>query len=267
MTSRPRLLPALGLLALLAGCSPPPPESLLAKAGTAMFQQRWADAFKLCDGAFQGADKAGNSVAAIAAAECAAHAAAETGKPADALPHYTKLFAAHASTLPPEARMRLAANHGVTLVGAGKREQGIAQLREALDTWWEPASASGKWSPNTARAILVKNLARAYYDRASEPAVRAWVQEQADWYLDYKDRHRDSLGDGMGFAASFEALSAIGKRQANTGTPEWDAVIREWEAQEQSAIAHSYNKGQACDAIGYGEYSIHLCLRELKAPV
>ncbi len=265
--TRPRTaLSPLVLVVLLAGCSPPPPESLLAKAGTAMFQQRWVEAFKLCDGAFQAADKAGNSAAAIAAAECAAHAAAESGKPADALPHYARLFAAHDATLPVLARMRLVANHGVTLIEAGKREAGIAQLRQALDKDLPSSAEGGRWSPDTARAILVKNLARAYYDRASEPAVRAWVQEQADWFMEFSERHARASGGGIGFAAAFEAVSAVGRRQANTATPEWDAVIRQWEANEQAVIGHSYDKGKVCESIAYSEYSIYFCLRELKAP-
>jgi hypothetical protein len=143
----------------------------------------------------------------------------------------------------------------------------VAKLRGVLDDLADPNRPGEFWSGDTARAIVVKNLARTYYESASDPEVRAWVEQQAAWYLEYMEQHAGNAGSGVGSAAALDALSLVGKRQANTSTPAWDAAAREWEALEERVTSYEPLKAKICDRQPLGDIQMDLCMHELKPPV
>lgn len=238
-------------------------EQVMARVKEAWFQKRWADVRDLCEKAFARADKAGNAAEAVETGDCAIEGATRTGKPEKALPVYAKLFGPYESKLGATSRFRLANNYAVTLVETGQREAGVKRLLEAIEATADAPRRQGNFTADSTRAHLVRNVARLYYDRASEPAVKAWVVEQAAWYVDYMERHRDGVSNALGTAGAMDAIAAIGKRQANPETPAWDALVQEWEPKEEVAGRHDPTWMRFCD--GFATFR-EMCFREVKAP-
>ncbi|MBL0143479.1 MAG: hypothetical protein IPP91_15535 [Betaproteobacteria bacterium] len=228
--------------------------------------KHWDAAFAACDKAFRRSDGTKNVEGSLMFAECAIEASTQAGKPELSLPLQERLLASYTSGLSRLAAVRLANNHGVALLQSGKREKGLARLRGVLDDLADPNRPGEGWSADTARAIVVRNLAYAYYETASEPAVRAWVEEQAAWYLDYFERHPGNAGSGIGSAAALDAISLVGKRQANTGTPAWDAAVREREALEERVTSHDPQTATVCERRPLGDIRMDLCMHELTPP-
>jgi tetratricopeptide (TPR) repeat protein len=268
---RRRIAAATLLAALLAACSrgPAPPaepasfDEAMKLASTRWERGRWSEVFAACDKAFAYADRAGES-GVLLAADCVAEAALRMGKPELAIPHYERVFAAHEERLRTAGnRVRLANNYGVLLIERGRREEGIESLEWALQAWagttW---SSSGRWS-FPARAMVVRNLARAYYGKASDPAVRAWVHEQGTSLHEYMTRNAAAPHLSMGGTAALEALATIGKRQANTDTPAWDAMVAGREPVEAGIVATHPRLGVVCEAIPLRTTMLDTCMREL----
>jgi hypothetical protein len=235
-------------------------------ASTKLESARWNEVFSACDNAFRHADRAGDQ-RALLAADCAAEAAARVGKPALALPHLRRVFEAYEDRLRHfGSRQRLANNYGVLLIEAGKREQGIAQLEWALETYTGIPYSSTSQAAFTARVAIVRNLARAYYPTASEPIVREWVQEQGSLLAEHVERNAKAPHLLMGAASALDSLSTIGRRQANTSTPAWDRAAAELEPREAEIAASRPELAQACENIALRTTILRACLRELAPP-
>lgn len=226
---------------------------------------RWQPVFAACEAAFRNADQERNAGRAIWAMECLAESASRLGKPALALPHYERLFAAYAANLrTASGRHRLANNHGVLLIEGGQREKGIARLREAMGAHADSPYHIDSGFSAPARALMVRNLARALYGSASDPAVREWVDEQGEYYRATMERNRQAVHLGMGSAAALDALSTIGRRQANVKTPAWDAMVREWEPLEEEIARDAPQKVRACENLPLRDVMMEVCMLELK---
>lgn len=227
---------------------------------------RWSEAFAACDRAFRYADREGDAKA-IGAAECVGEAAARMGRPELALPHLERLFEAHAERLRmASGRHRLANNLGVLLVRAGRREQGIAVLREALEVYAGTPYHIGAWHSFPARAMIVKNLARAWHDSASDREARAWVRQQGAEFLAHMETHAGSVNLSMGASSALDALALIGRRQALVETPAWEAKAREWEPLEAAIDERSPQLARGCENIALREVFLEACMRELPPP-
>lgn len=271
---RPGAIALLAAAAAIGGCGRGPAttpgpanfQDAMAEASRQFQLNRWQEAFAACDAAFRHADRAG-AAGVVTATDCAAVAAARLGRPALALPHHERLFAAHAERLRnASGRHRLANNFGVLLVEAGRRQEGIERLEWALEAYAGTPYHIAAYGAFPARATVVKNLARAYYETASDPAVRAWVPEQASWLQEHMTRNRNGVNLSMGAASALDALAAIGRRQANTDTPAWEALVREWEPlEEEIATAHPA-LAAACESVEIRGTVIAACMRELPQP-
>jgi tetratricopeptide (TPR) repeat protein len=264
----------LAIVAALAGCGRgPATPAAPANYGEAMTQaaaqlalNRWSEVFASCDQAFRYADREGNAKI-ISATECVGESAARAGKPALALPHHERLFEAYAEMLRSSSgRHRLANNYGVLLIQQGRREQGIAVLRDAMEVYASTPYHIGSWSSFPARAMIVKNLARAWYETASDPDAKAWVREQGNAFLEHMERSERSVNLSMGAAAAMRALVEIGRRQALTETPVWEAKAREWEPLEAEIDARSPQLSRGCENLPLRELLLEVCMRELKPP-
>jgi hypothetical protein len=262
-------LATLALFCALAACSrgPAGPESYeeaMRPVSELWTLSRYGEVFARCEHAFRHGEKEGQGRAVIAL-DCLAESAARQAKPERALPYFDKFFRDDRKQLEQAgASYRLANNHGVLLVESGKREQGIARLREAFDAVADEPPNVFRSNSASPRAMVVKNLARAYYGMASEPAVRAWVQEQGEWYRQYMQASAPVGQVKVGPASALEALVIIGRRQANLNTPAWEEQIREWEPLEESIVAHTPSSARTCEKVPPG---LEACLRELKAPL
>jgi hypothetical protein len=274
MTIMRHPLLSLAIAVLVAACgrgpaAPAAPASysdamtLAAKAWTL---NRWSEVFAACELAFKYADREGDAKA-IAAVDCLGEAAARMGKPGLALPHHERLFEAYADRLKyASSRHRLANNLGVLLIQQGRREQGITVLREALEVFAGTPYHIGSQQSFPARAMIVKNLARAWYDTASDPEARAWVREQGAAFLEQMQGHERSVHLLMGASSAMDSLVLIGRRQANTDTPAWEAIAREWEPLEAGIDARSPQFARGCENVPLREILLEVCMRELKPP-
>lgn len=227
---------------------------------------RWSEVFAACDRAFRFADRDGDAKA-IRALECAAEAAVRAGKPALALAHYDRLVEAYPEKLrTANGRQRLANNHGVLLIEQGHKAQGIARLEWALLDFAFADYATSGYRFFAMRSTIVKNLAHAYYDTASDPVIRAWVQEQGTLLHDHMDPQVRGAQFAMGASSALAALVVIGRRQANTNTPAWEARIREWEPLEAEIAARHPGLDRACESVPLRTTMMESCLREVKPP-
>ena len=225
---------------------------------------RWSEAFAACDAAFRLADRDGDAKA-VRAVECAAEAAVRSGRPALAMAHYDRLVAAHAGALrTANGRQRLANNHGVLLIEQGRKAEGIERLTWALREFEGADYVTSGHGSFAIRAAIVKNLARAYYDTAGDPDVRAWVRDQGALLLDYMDPKVRGAQFAMGASAALHALVIIGRRQANTDTPAWEARIREWEPLEDEIAARHPDMARACELVPLRTTMMETCLREVR---
>ncbi len=272
MRLRTAWLAALAILLAACGRGPAAPaepasfDEAMKLASTKWELHRWSEIFAACDTAFRHADRAGDRRAALAV-DCAAEAAARMGMPELALPHYQRLFAAYEDSMRTRSGgQRLANNYGVLLIGRGRRDEGVARLEWALDTYAGIPWSSTGGRAFTTRATIVKNLARAYYETASRPAIRAWVQENGSMLKEHLERNRGAAHLAMGGASALDALSAIGRRQANTETPAWDAMAREREPLEAEVAATHPELSEACEDIPLRTTVMRACMRELEPP-
>jgi hypothetical protein len=271
---RPFAIALLAAAAMTGGCGRGPApargpatfEEAMAEASRQFQLNRWQEAFTACDIAFKHADRAGTT-GVITATDCAAVAAARLGRPGLALPHHERLFAAHAERLRnASGRHRLANNFGVLLIEAGRRQEGIARLEWAMEAYAGTPYHIAAYGAFPARAMVVKNLARAWYETASDPAVRAWVQEQGTWLQEHMDRNRNGVNLSMGASSALDAVATIGRRQANTDTPAWEARVREWEPLEEGIAATNPGLAAACESVEIRGTVIAACMRELPPP-
>jgi tetratricopeptide (TPR) repeat protein len=269
-----RLLAFPFLAILLAACgrgpaAPAAPASYaeaMAQASKSWALNRWSEVFAACELAFRYADREGDSKV-IGAVDCVGESAARMGKPELALPHHERLFEAYADRLKQASgRHRLANNLGVLLIRKGHREQGIAVLREALEVYAGTPYHIGSQRSFPARAMIVKNLARAWYDTASDLEARAWVREQGAAFLEQMQGHERGVHLRMGASSAMDALVLIGRRQANTDTPAWEAIAREWEPLEAEIDARSPQLARGCENIPLREILLEACMRELAPP-
>ena len=265
---------ALLIAAAIAGCgrareapsAPKTYEEAMIAASRQWELNRWTEVFAACDRAFSFADR-DRDPRVVRAVECAAEAAARKGTPELALPHYERLVAAHAEALrTANGRHRLANNHGVLLIEKGRRAEGIARLEWALRDFSLADYATSGYRSFSVRATIVKNLARAYYDRASEPAIRAWVQEQGTLLSEHMDPKVRGAQFAMGASSALASLVVIGLRQANTDTPAWEARIREWEPLEEEIAAVQPSLARACEDVPLRTTMMETCLREVALP-
>ena len=267
-------LASLVVAALVAGCGrgPAPPAApanyadAMTQAAKAWAANRWSEVFAACELAFRYADRDGDGKV-IPAVECVGESAARLGKPDLALPHHERLFGAYADRLrQASGRHRLANNLGVLLIRNGRRDQGIAVLREALEVYAGTPYHIGSWHSFPARAMIVKNLARAWYETASDPEARAWVREQGADFLEQMQGQERSVHLRMGASSAMDALVLIGRRQANTDTPAWEAVARAWEPLEAAIDARSPQLARGCENLPLREILLEVCMRELAPP-
>ncbi len=140
-------------------------------------------------------------------------------------------------------------------------------LRDALEVYAGTPYHIGSQHSFPARAMIVKNLARAWYDTASDPEARAWVREQGADFLEQMQGNERSVHLRMGAASAMDALVLIGRRQANTDTPAWEAVAREWEPLEAEIDARSPHLARGCENLPLREILLEVCMRELAPPV
>ena len=131
------------LAALLAACGREPPapaepadfDEAMKLASTKWEGHRWGEVFAACDTAFRYADRTG-SRRAIVAADCAAEAASRMGKPELGLPHYQRIVEVRGESLRTHSGgQRVANNLGVLLIERGRRDEGVARLEWALETY------------------------------------------------------------------------------------------------------------------------------------
>ncbi|MBL0143478.1 MAG: hypothetical protein IPP91_15530 [Betaproteobacteria bacterium] len=276
MPSGPRFLisASLAIAAALAGCGKgPAAPAAPANYGEAMILaakqlalNRWSDVFAACDLAFKYADRDGDTKV-IPAAECVGESAARMGKPGLALPHLQRLFQAYPGMLRASSgRHRLANNDGVLLIEQGRREQGIAVLRDALEVYAGSPYYLGASRSFPARAMLVKNLARAWYETASDPEARAWVREQGAAFLEHMERNERGVHLSMGASSAMRALVEIGRRQALPETPAWEAMANAWEPLEAEIDAQNPQIARGCETLPLRELLLEVCMRELSPP-
>jgi tetratricopeptide (TPR) repeat protein len=260
--------------AVLASCgrAPAPPaepashEEAMKLASSKWELNRWSEVFAACDAAFRYADRAGGD-GAITAVDCAAESALRMGKPELALPHYARLFEAWPERLrTASGRQRLANNYGVLLIERGRRAEGIARLEWAMEAYAGTSYGITGYGSFPARTMIVKNLARAYYDTAGDPAIRAWVREQGEMLRSHMEGGTRGAHLGMGASSALHALVVIGRRQANTDTPAWEEKVREWEPVEAEIAARHPNLAQVCESIPLRTTMMETCMRELAPP-
>lgn len=236
------------------------------QAAKAWMKNRFSEVFAACEMAFRYADREGDSKA-IGAAECVSESAARMGKPELALPHIERLFEAHAERLMVASnRHRLANNRGVLLIRKGHRDQGIAVLREALEVYAGTPYHIGSWHSFPARAMIVKNLARAWYESASDPEARTWVREQGADFLRQMEGQEGSVHLRMGASSAMYSLALIGRRQALSETPAWEAVARAWEPLEAGIDSRSPYLARGCGDVALREILFQACMLELEGP-
>lgn len=263
---------AIALFAAACGRGPAAPAApasypeAMDQAAKAWRQNRFGEVFAACEMAFRYADRDGDSKA-IGAAECVTESAARMGKPELALPHLERLFEAHAERLMVASnRHRLANNRGVLLIRKGHRDQGIAVLREALEVYAGTPYHIGSRHSFPARAMIVKNLARAWYESASDPEARAWAREQGADFLRQMEGQENSVHLRMGASSAMYSLALIGRRQALTETPAWEAVARRWEPLEAGIDARSPYLARGCTDVALREILFQACMLELEGP-
>lgn len=70
----------------------------------------------------------------------------------------------------------------------------------------------------------------------------------------------------MGAASAMQALVEIGRRQASTDTPAWEARIREWEPLEEAVAATHPGLARVCESNPLPTTMMEGCMREVAPP-
>jgi hypothetical protein len=89
------------------------------------------------------------------------------------------------------------------------------------------------------------------------------VQEQGTMLAEHMARNAGSAHLAMGAASALDALSTIGRRQANPDTPAWDRAVSEREPLEDAFASRHVHQGRACEDIALRTTLLRACMREL----
>jgi hypothetical protein len=201
---------ALGMA--VAGCSkwagPKSHDEAMKAAKEAYAAGDLKKVYQLCGKAVELADKVGNGSQAIFALDCYTDMASRIGKTSDTLPAYATVI----GTYPEQfrvtgSRYRLRNNYAMALEAAGKREQAVATLVEALDA--RAGTAYAGWDTQWERMHIVRNLAKL---RAKQPASAtslAFATEWADEIEAHVARNRTAQYFALGSGAALEALADL----------------------------------------------------------
>ncbi len=243
-------------------------EVSLARAGDAWIAKDWARTWTLCENAFAIASKARKQEPTLVSLDCLGETAVKQGQAAKALPFYTKFLADQGSAMDRHtARHRIRNNHAVLLFESGKRDEGIAALRETLAAADE--SGTGITGPQgyPVYMTMVRNLAIAWYGAASSAEARAWVSDIGGWLQErIEPDPPNRIAQYRGGARALEALIAIGERQALEATPQWRHLVEATKGREEELEKHDPMWRRLCETAKMGEIGFVACLRELSGP-
>ena len=251
---------------LLASCGKKPvsvlPDSWevsLARAGEAWIAKDWARTWALCENAFTIAGKKKELAPSLNALDCLGETAVKQDQATRALPYYAKFLADHAGAMATHtARFRIRNNHGALLHESGKQDEAVTALRDAV-----AAAESGPIN-YPVFLTLVRNLAIAWYGSASSPEAKEWVRETGAWLEGKLEPDAAIRISGhRGATRAFEALIAIGERQAHDATPKWRRLVGETRGLEEELEKQDPMWRRICETIKLGEIGMVACMREL----
>jgi tetratricopeptide (TPR) repeat protein len=200
------------LLSLLAGCGKfggPKTYEEAMKAGKVSYaagdiKKTW----ELCSRALEIADKLGNGSQAIWALECVAETAAKIGKADYTLPGYAKVIGTYPKDLANTvSRFRLRNDYAMALYAAGKEDQAMAALAEALTVY--KGSGRAGWDTVWERMHLVRNLAKIYAKKGASAQSAAFALEWADEIEANVARNGNAYALRLGSGAALEALADL----------------------------------------------------------
>ncbi len=245
---------ALAVLALAAGCGKfggPKTYEEAMKAGKESYAAGdIKKTYEMCGRALEIADKLGNGSRAIWALECQADTAARIGKAASTLPAYAKVIGTYPKDLANTvSRFRLRNDYAMALYAAGKDDQAIAVLGEALTVYKGTGRAGGDtvWE----RMHLVRNLAKIYAKQGASAASAAFALEWADEIEANVARNGNAYGLRLGSGAALEALADLISVNNDPGrAAATRAVATEQKEGEAEYLAANPKAANRCHSIG-----------------
>lgn len=240
-------------MVLLVGCdwgsAPKSYDEAMKRANQAFMVGDMENSFKLCQSAFEMADKVGNGSRTIAALDCLADTSKRLGKPEKAFPAYATVIGTYDNDLKVfSSRLRLRNNYGVALYNAGRRQEGIQTLEDALDAYQGTPYASTFYAAFSHRMRMVVNLAHATRDQPNSAIADRLAGEITE---EIKAKIESSV-NGVNLAMNAaEGLAAVAElirvRGDSTQADELAALAAERQKAEDSLAAVNPGWRRECE--------------------
>ncbi|QJR14297.1 tetratricopeptide repeat protein [Usitatibacter palustris] len=255
-------------LALVAGCGkfgiggPKTSEEALKGAKAALATGDVKSVYDLCGRAIELADKVGNGMHAILALECYADSAARLGKTASTLPAYAKVIGTYPTDMLNAAgRFRLRNDYGVALYQAGKEDEAIAALNEALTVY----KGTGRAGYNTVRdrMYIVRNLGKIYKKKGVTPAATEFAIEWADEIEADISRNGPHPALRMGSGSALEVLADIISATDSTRAGQAREVATAEKESEAAYAAANPGSDRRCHNMGIYGAQMQRCFVDL----
>lgn len=197
---------------LAAGCGkfggPKTYDEAMKAAKAALAEGDTKKVHALCARALEIAEKIGNGSQAISALECYVETAARIGKTAATLPAYATVIGRYPKDLANTvSRFRLRNDYAMALHAAGKEDQAIAVLTEALSAYMGTGRAG--WDTVWERMHIVRNLAKIHAKKGPSAASAAFAIEWADEIEAHVARNAGAYNLRLGAGVALEALADL----------------------------------------------------------
>lgn len=265
-------IPALGLVlatVALSGCDsllgPRTYEDAIVASEKAIRESDMAKAFKLCLRAFDLADKVGNGRKAISALDCAAATSTLLGKPEKALrAHETVLGKCDGDLRSFSSRLRLRNNYGVALYNAGRRDEGMKALVEALDAYEGTPYSFSLWTSFSQRMRMLTNLAHAAKQDPRGQVADRLADEFAEEIRVKIERSVNGVNVAMGAAEALAAIAEVVRLRGGGARADLlVAMAAERQVPEDGMLAISPGMRRECEPVGTTSATVESCFRRI----
>jgi len=265
-------IPALGLVlatVALSGCDsllgPRTYEDAIVASEKAIRESDMAKAFKLCLRAFDLADKVGNGRKAISALDCAMATSTRLGKPELAFRAYATVLGTYDNDLKTSSsRLRLRNNHAVALYSAGRKDEGLKALDEAVDAYEGTPYAASFWTNFSARMRMMTNLAHAARHSPGSEIAGRLCEERVEDILAKIDTRFTPVNLAMGAAEALAAIAEVVRLRGDGARADLlAATAAERQVLEEGMLAISPGMRRECEPVGTTGATVESCFRRI----
>lgn len=254
---------------VLCGCEslfgPRTYEDAIAASGKAIREGDMAKAYRHCQRAFDLADKVGNGRKAISALDCAMATSTRLGKPELAFRAYATVLGTYDNDLKTSSnRLRLRNNHAVALHNAGRKDEGLKALDEAVDAYEGTPYAASSWTRFPERMRMVTNLAHAARHDPGSEIARRLCEERVEDILAKIDTRFTPVNLAMGAAEALAAIAEVVRLRGDGARADMLAAIAaERQVLEDGMLAVSPGMRRECEPVGTTGATVESCFQRI----